>query len=82
MNRKDDEQLTALHWAAISNNAPHAKLLLDFQADPAIGDKDQRTPLHYAISRGSLDFAKVRKRVITFDIQGTLALPSRHYQRA
>lgn len=59
VNRKDDEQLTPLHWAAISNHAPHTRLLLAHQCDPSIGDGDQRTPLHYAISRGNLEVAEM-----------------------
>jgi ankyrin repeat protein len=28
VNRRDGEQLTALHWAAISSHAPHTRALL------------------------------------------------------
>ncbi len=59
VNARDDEQLTALHWAVIANFPEHVRLLLANQADPAVGDADQRSPLHYCVSRGSMECLKI-----------------------
>jgi ankyrin repeat protein len=54
VNKKDEEQLTALHWAVMCDNAGHAHALIKSQADPTVGDGEGRTPLHYAVSRGAM----------------------------
>lgn len=54
VNKKDGEQLTALHWAVMCDNASHAHALLKSQADPIVGDGEGRSPLHYAVSRGAM----------------------------
>lgn len=55
LNTKDDEQLTALHWAAMCGHAAHVERLIRAQADPTIGDSQGRTPLHYAVSGNAVD---------------------------
>lgn len=59
INARDDEQLTALHWAAISNQPEHVRMLLANQADALVGDADGRTALHYAVSRSSVECMQV-----------------------
>ena len=53
VNKRDNEHLTALHWATMCDHPSHALSLLKMKADPTIGDRDGRTVLHYAVSRGS-----------------------------
>lgn len=59
VNARDDEQLTALHWAVISNHPDHVRLLVTNQADPAIGDGEGRTPLHYAVSKNAIECIQI-----------------------
>lgn len=54
VNLKDEENLTAMHWATMCDHGPHVRRLLEAQADVSIGDGEGRTALHYAVSRNAL----------------------------
>ena len=41
--------MTALMWAAYYNRAPHAKKLLDHQADVEEKDIDGKTAMHWVL---------------------------------
>lgn len=50
VNAQDKEGLTPLHWAVMSDQASHIRLLLtSTSADVSIQDKEGRTPLNYAV---------------------------------
>lgn len=49
VNTADLEGWTALHWAAINNNAEIIKLLLNKQANKNITDNKGRKPIYWAI---------------------------------
>jgi ankyrin repeat protein len=48
---------TALHWAAERGDLAAAALLLDRGANPALVDKQGRTPLDLALAQGHADVA-------------------------
>ncbi|KAF9438911.1 palmitoyltransferase akr1 [Entomortierella beljakovae] len=57
---KDVQDVTALHWAAINNNIPIAKYLLDHGAEvDAVGGELVATPLHWCSRNGHLYMAKL-----------------------
>ncbi|KAF9900214.1 palmitoyltransferase akr1 [Linnemannia zychae] len=57
---KDFQDVTALHWAAINNQIPVAKCLLDHGAEvDAIGGELVATPLHWCTRNGHLNMAKL-----------------------
>ncbi|EAX94989.1 sex-determining protein, putative [Trichomonas vaginalis G3] len=45
VNKKDDRQITALHWASLSNNVEILDLLISHGADLEAKDKSGHTPL-------------------------------------
>jgi ankyrin repeat protein len=53
LDERDDEQLTALHWAVLANHADAAKTLIAAGASVNAVDKHGYTPLHYA---STIDF--------------------------
>ena len=59
VNKRDDEGLTALHWAVMCDHAAHCALLLQNQGDITVGDNEGRTPVHYAVSRKLLSCLQV-----------------------
>lgn len=47
---QDKENLTPLHWAVMSDQASHVKMLLaTAKADISLQDSEGRAPLNYAI---------------------------------
>lgn len=52
INQPDDNGLTPLHHAMISDDNELINLLLQFRANPLARDKNGDTPLHYAAARG------------------------------
>jgi len=52
VNRRDDRECTALHYAAKTSNCDIARLLLDKGADLAAEDKHGWSVLHYAVRYG------------------------------
>ena len=55
VNLVDEDQQTALHYAALVGNVEIAKLLVDANADPAAKDIDGATPLAQATDEGYAD---------------------------
>mmetsp|Transcript_20668 Transcript_20668/g.22962 ORF Transcript_20668/g.22962 Transcript_20668/m.22962 type:complete len:183 (+) Transcript_20668:823-1371(+) len=54
VNAKDEESMTALHWAAAYNEPRVVDALLnDKRVDPNVPNKRQNTPLHQAAMYGS-----------------------------
>lgn len=57
---RDFQDVTALHWAAINNQIPVAKYLMDHGAEvDAIGGELVATPLHWCTRNGHLNMAKL-----------------------
>ncbi|KAF9210005.1 palmitoyltransferase akr1 [Haplosporangium sp. Z 27] len=57
---RDFQDVTALHWAAINNQIPVAKCLLDHGAEvDAIGGELAATPLHWCSRNGHLNMTKL-----------------------
>ncbi|KAG0216546.1 palmitoyltransferase akr1 [Mortierella sp. GBA30] len=57
---RDFQDVTALHWAAINNQIPVAKCLLDHGAEvDAIGGELVATSLHWCTRNGHLNMAKL-----------------------
>ncbi|KAF8977401.1 palmitoyltransferase akr1 [Entomortierella lignicola] len=57
---RDFQDVTALHWAAINNQIPVAKCLLDHGAEvDAIGGELAATPLHWCSRNGHLNMSKL-----------------------
>ncbi|KAF9117062.1 palmitoyltransferase akr1 [Mortierella sp. AM989] len=57
---RDFQDATALHWAAINNQIPVAKCLLDHGADvDATGGELVATPLHWCTRNGHLNMTKL-----------------------
>ncbi|KAF9905790.1 palmitoyltransferase akr1 [Lobosporangium transversale] len=57
---RDFQDVTALHWAAINNQIPVAKYLLDHGAEvDAVGGELVATPLHWCTRNGHLNMAKL-----------------------
>ncbi|KAI8600101.1 ankyrin repeat-containing domain protein, partial [Dissophora ornata] len=57
---RDTQDVTALHWAAINNQIPVAKCLLDHGAEvDALGGELVATPLHWCARNGHLNMAKL-----------------------
>ncbi|GJJ78834.1 palmitoyltransferase ZDHHC13/17 [Entomortierella parvispora] len=57
---RDFQDVTALHWAAINNQIPVAKCLLDHGAEvDAIGGELIATPLHWCARNGHLNMTKL-----------------------
>jgi ankyrin repeat protein len=59
VNSKDITGSTALHWAAFTNDAEVAKILLSHGAEIEAKDSTQQTPLMVAATRGSLSVMRV-----------------------
>ncbi|CAM5144875.1 unnamed protein product [Natator depressus] len=53
INHRDNEGMTALHWAAFHNQPQHVQTLLQKGADPTLVDKDFKTALHWAVQSGN-----------------------------
>lgn len=62
VDARDDNNSTALHWAAWSNSEAVAELLLSSGADKNARDKFGGTPLHKAAEEGSLEVAALLVR--------------------
>ena len=58
INAGDEHNRTALHWAAVVNNAQACKQLLHRQAKVDIQDDAAQTPLFYAAKEGNYEAAK------------------------
>ncbi|KAG0005783.1 palmitoyltransferase akr1 [Entomortierella chlamydospora] len=57
---RDFQDVTALHWAAINNQIPVAKCLLDHGAEvDTVGGELVATPLHWCTRNGHLNMAKL-----------------------
>ncbi|KAF9136793.1 palmitoyltransferase akr1 [Mortierella sp. GBA39] len=57
---RDFQDVTALHWAAINNQIPVAKYLMDHGAEvDAIGGELVATPLHWCTRNGHMNMAKL-----------------------
>ena len=52
VNTQNGDGFTPLHVAALWGREGCARLLLEREADPAISDDDEMTPLDYALSEG------------------------------
>ena len=59
INRRDDRECTALHYAAKTSNCAIAGLLLDKGADPNAEDKHGWGILHYAVRYGKEDMLEL-----------------------
>lgn len=59
IDRRDELQLTALAWCAITGKSEEARLLLDHGADPDVRDGEKGTPLHSAAFFGHPEVAKL-----------------------
>ncbi|XP_067657975.1 ankyrin repeat domain-containing protein 55-like [Haliotis asinina] len=53
VNFTDNEQMTALHWAAFHGRPTHLEDLIARQADIFAQDIDGKTPMHWAAQNGS-----------------------------
>jgi ankyrin repeat protein len=60
VNERDDDQLTPLHWAVLTNHAGAVKALIAAGANVNAVDKHGFTPLHYAatVDFGNADTVK------------------------
>lgn len=60
LNERDDDQLTPLHWAVLTNHAGAVKALIATGANVNAVDKHGFTPLHYAatVDFGNADTVK------------------------
>lgn len=58
LQARDEEGLTALHYAAATGNLPTLRALLDAKAKLAVSDKNGTTPLHWAAARGRKETAQ------------------------
>lgn len=52
VDTRDNEGMTALHWAAFHGRTGHVKLLVGKKADPLSRDTDGKLPLHWAAQNG------------------------------
>lgn len=59
MQVRKSASVTALHWAAYSNESEITQLLCAYDADPHAQNVWGWTPLHYAAAKGHLDTAKI-----------------------
>ena len=62
VDHTDDEDGTALHWAAENNHADVVQVLIDAGADIEVRNNGGNSPLHFACSSGSLDVVKLLVR--------------------
>lgn len=72
VDSRDGAMMTALMWAAFHGKPSHIKLLLEKGADPALGDVDGMTAVHWSVQRHDTRALQVRidcmkeERPITF----------------
>ncbi|XP_064631012.1 ankyrin repeat domain-containing protein 55-like [Lineus longissimus] len=59
INLKDNEGMTALHWASFHNRPEYVQLLLRKAANPMMLDIDGKTALHWAAQTGSLNCSRL-----------------------
>lgn len=71
---RDFQDVTALHWAAINNQIPVAKYLMDHGAEvDAIGGELVATPLHWC-TRYESGLSKVERETTEFGFYGAFFL--------
>ncbi|KAK7489514.1 hypothetical protein BaRGS_00019148, partial [Batillaria attramentaria] len=59
INHRDNELMTALHWAAFHNRPEHLRLLIERGSDVMASDIDGKVPLHWAAQNGSLECCRL-----------------------